>query len=188
LFVVLIRSFAVLLGVGDIQSAEEHADWLISYAQSHSLGPRLTAGYGFERQLAILCSEPTRGVENPKRCLKDLHAARYELLIPQFNISLAQGLGAIGRVTQGVALIDETIQYAEASRDLCYMPEILPVKANLLLSMPHSAGDKAEEYLRLSLDWSPRQGARAWELRAAFDLAVLLVRIPVILNGQSVRS
>jgi hypothetical protein len=54
-----------------------------------------------------------------------LHAARYELLTTAFNVSLVQGLAAIGPVAEGMAPIDETIGLVEANGDFCYMPELL---------------------------------------------------------------
>ena len=72
------------------------------------------------------------------------------------------------------ALVDETIRQVEANGDLCYMPELLRVKGGLLLSMPQPGGDEAETCFMQSLELSRRQGARAWELRTATDLAALL--------------
>ncbi len=174
LSIVLIRAFSIFLGTGALQIAEEHADWLMSYAQSHSLGPYLTAGQGFKSQLAILRGDVQDGVENLQHCLKELHAMRYEVVTTAFNVSLAQGLGMLGRVAEGIKLIDETIQLAEVSGDLCYMPEILRVKGFIFLSMPQPHRKDAEMCFRRSLDWSRRQGALAWELRTAIDLATLL--------------
>jgi len=54
------------------------------------------------------------------------------------------------------------------------MPELLRVKAGLLASMPQPSAGDAEKYLMQSLELSRRQGARAWELRTATDLAALL--------------
>ncbi len=45
------------------------------------------------------------------------------------------------------------------------------MKGNLLRAMPRPVPDDAEAYLVRSLDLSRRQAARAWELRAATDLA-----------------
>jgi predicted ATPase len=53
------------------------------------------------------------------------------------------------------------------------VPEALRVKANALLALPEPRVDDAEACLIGSLDWSRRQGARSWELRAAVDLALL---------------
>jgi hypothetical protein len=83
-----------------------------------------------------LQGEPKSGVEILLGCLEVLHAARYELLTTAFNVSLVQGLAAIGPVAEGMAPIDETIGLVEANGDLCYMPELLRVKGLLFRSMP----------------------------------------------------
>ena len=107
------------------------------------------------------------------RCEK-LHAIRYELLTTEFNIALVQGLAAVGRFDEALALIDETIRLVEANGDLSYMPESLRVKGRLLLAMPRPDREHAESYFMQSLEMSRRQGARTWELRTAIDLAALL--------------
>ena len=53
------------------------------------------------------------------------------------------------------------------------MPELLRVKGSLLLSMPYLDSKAAEACFAQSLELSRRQGARAWELRTAIDLARL---------------
>ena len=98
----------------------------------------------------------------------------YELLTTAFNISLVQGLAALGRFAEGIARIDETIMLVEANGDLSYMPELLGVKGGLLASTPQPSVDDTEMYFVQSLELSRRQGARAWELRTAIDLASLL--------------
>jgi predicted ATPase len=50
---------------------------------------------------------------------------------------------------------------------------LLRVKGGLLLSAPESSRDDAETCLVQSLELSRGQGARAWELRTAVDLATL---------------
>jgi len=53
------------------------------------------------------------------------------------------------------------------------MPELLRVKGGLFLSMPHPNSDAAEACFAQSLELSRHQGARAWKLRTAIDLARL---------------
>jgi hypothetical protein len=77
-------------------------------------------------------------------CLKELHAARYEILSTALKISLTQDLAAIGRLAEGMTLIDETIRLVEANGDACCMPELLRVKGSVLLSMPRPRADEAE--------------------------------------------
>jgi predicted ATPase len=65
------------------------------------------------------------------------------------------------------------IRRVEANGDGLYMPELLRVKGGVLLSMPQRRVDDAESCFTQSLELSRRQGARAWELRTATDLASL---------------
>ena len=58
--------------------------------------------------------------------------------------------------------------------DIFYMPEALRIKGDIVLAMPRPDTDTAEGLFRQSLDLSRHQGARAWELRTAIDLAALL--------------
>jgi predicted ATPase/DNA-binding winged helix-turn-helix (wHTH) protein len=163
----------VFLWCGDLGSAEEHTDWLISHAEPHSLATFLAVGRGFKGELAIRRGEAEGGVEHLQGCLQGLHAARYKLLATSFSISLVEGLAATGRFAQGIALIDERIRLDQADQALSYLPELLRLKGRILLSMPGRYIDNAETCFTNSLDMSRRQGARAWELRAAIDLAAL---------------
>jgi hypothetical protein len=132
----LVWAVSVFLWAGDLQGADEHTDWLISHAESHSLGPYPAIGRGYKGTPSIHRGEPTSGVEILLGCLEVLHAARYELLTTAFNVSLVQGLAAIGPVAEGMAPIDETIGLVEANGDFCYMPELLRLKRLLFRSMP----------------------------------------------------
>jgi predicted ATPase len=70
--------------------------------------------------------------------------------------------------------IEDRIRLVEANGDMIYMPELLRVKGNLLLSMPQPRADEAEMQFVHSLELSRRQGARACELRTATDLTRLM--------------
>ena len=82
----------------------------------------------------------------------------------------------MGRFTEGLRLIEQTIGLVEINGDIAYLPELLRIKGEVLLSVPHAnngASDAAEACFTQSLELSRRQGARAWELRTAVDLATL---------------
>jgi len=174
LTIVLHWTASIFLWTGDLASAEQHIDWFISRAETNSLGPSLAIGHGFKGELAIRLGDAKGGIEVLRGCLEKLHAARYELLTTPFNISLAQGLAAIGQIAEGAALVDETIQRVEANGDDLYLPELLRVKGGLLLSTSSANADEAERTFVRSIELSRRQGARSWELRTAIDLAGLL--------------
>jgi predicted ATPase len=106
--------------------------------------------------------------------LERLHAARHEVLTIEFNMALAEGLAAIRRPDEGRALIEQSLRLVDTSGEMFYMPELLRVKAGLLLCTTEPDLRGAETLFNESLDLSRRQGARGWQLRAARDLARLL--------------
>jgi predicted ATPase/DNA-binding winged helix-turn-helix (wHTH) protein len=173
LSIALIWAVSVFLWIGDLRSAQEHVDWSISHARSHSLVPYLAAAVCFEGELAIRRGNAGDGVRKLRDSLEKLHAARYELLVSAFNISLVEGLVASGRCAESFARVDEAIRRVETKGDLSYMPELLRVKGSLFLSKPERSIENAEACFTRSLELSRLQGARAWELRTATDLAAL---------------
>jgi predicted ATPase/DNA-binding winged helix-turn-helix (wHTH) protein len=164
---------SIFLWTGDSLGAEACIKSSISHALSQSLGPLSAVSSAREAELAIYRGNAHEGVESLEKSIEKIHAAHYELMTTEFNISLVQGLCATGRLAEAGALIDETIQSVETNGDFCYMPELLRAKGNLLLLQPQAAPAGAEACLLQSLELSRRQGARAWELRTATDLATL---------------
>jgi predicted ATPase/DNA-binding winged helix-turn-helix (wHTH) protein len=180
---VLVGAVAVFLWTGDLASAEKHIDSLIAHAEANSLEPLIAVGRCRKAELSIRRGNAKDGVESLQASLEMIHAVRYELLTTEFNISLAQGLAAVGRFGEGITLIDEAVRYVNINGDITYMPELLRVKGKLLLSIPRPNIDLAEMNLMQSLELSRRQCTRAWELRAATDLAALFAG-----RGQSERG
>lgn len=76
-----------------------------------------------------------------------------------------------GKIEQSGRLIDDAIRLVEQGGDHLYMPELLRMKGRVLLALPEPDVEKAEACLVRSLDLGRRKGAKAWELRAAVDLA-----------------
>jgi len=163
----------IFLWVGDLRSADEYADRLISHGETHFRRHNLAVGRGYKGALAILRGDASGGVESLRGCLEQLHAVRYEMLNTEFKLFLVQGLMAIRQFDEALTRIDETISLVEENGDLLYMPEALRVKGNVLLSLPLRRSDDAEMCFNQSLGWGRRQGARSWELRTAVDLAAL---------------
>jgi predicted ATPase/DNA-binding winged helix-turn-helix (wHTH) protein len=171
----LISAVTVLLWTGNLQSAEEHINTFMSYAQSQWLGFYPAVGRGLRGQLAVHRGNAQTGIEHLEDALKELHAARYEVLNTLFYISLATGLSKIGRLDDALAVTEDTIRRINDNGELVYMPELLRVKAGVLLAMSQSNQDDARASLTQSLELSRRQGLRAWELRTAIDLGALLI-------------
>ena len=165
----------IFLWTGDLRTAEEHADWSISHAESHSLAPYLAIGRGYKGAVAIRRGDAKSGLETLKDSLARLRAARFEVYNTEFELNLAQGLSATGQFGEAMTQIDRTLTLVEANGNHFHMPEALRVKGSVFLQMPRPHAEEAEACFAQSLEWSRRQGARSWELRTAVDMAGLLI-------------
>lgn len=174
LCIALIWAVAIELWSGDLDGAEEDIDCFIAHANSRSMEPYLAVGRGVKGELAIQRGDAAGGVETIATCLRELHDAGYELLTTTFNIALVQGLLALGQFEQSTHLIDDAIRLVERSGDHLYMPELLRMRGKVLSHQPAPRMQDAEACLMQALDLSRTQGAKAWELRAAVDLAGLI--------------
>jgi tetratricopeptide (TPR) repeat protein len=174
LCIALIWAVSIDLWNGDLDGAEESIDRFIALAEARSMGPYLAVGRGVKGELAIRRGDAAGGVETIKSCLRELHESGYELLTTTFNIAMVQGLLALGQTEQSARLIDDAIRLVEQSGDHLYMPELLRMKGQVLLSLPEPEAEQAEAHFIQSLDLSRRKDAKAWELRAAIDLAGLI--------------
>ena len=168
---VLNSAVTVFLWARDFLGAEQYIKLFISHGESNGLGPALEVARGLKGVLEVSLGKEREGVETLQDCLKKLHASRYERRTSMFNIALAQGLAATGLQGEGIALIDETIRLVESNGDMLYGPELLRVRGRLLLASPQRRVDEAEQCFMRSLELGRQQGALAWELRTATDLA-----------------
>jgi predicted ATPase/DNA-binding winged helix-turn-helix (wHTH) protein len=185
LALVLAGAASIFLLAGDLDAAEYHTDLSLSHAEANALGPLMAVGRGRKAELAIKRGNTNAGVKDLQAILERLRAARHEILSTEFTIALAQGLAAIGGSSECKVLIDERIQQVEVGGETLYVPELLRVKGRVLLSMREPDHREAEICFKESLELSRRQGARAWELRTASDLAKLLADQGQAGNGRT---
>jgi len=155
---------------GDLDRAEQYTNQAISLAKSHSLGPLLATGHGFQGELAVCRGDAAGGIKSLHFCLEELSAARFELASAPFRIALARGYAALGQLDKSIGLLDETIRQVDAQGNLVEMPELLHVKG-FLLSKQRTRIAEAETCFKRSLEVSRNQDALSWELRTATALA-----------------
>lgn len=175
LALVLAGATTVALWRGDLDSARHYADRSYSLAEANAMGPLMAIGRCRKAELTIRRGAVRQGVHDLKAALRPIHAARHELLTTEFNMELALGLLEVGQADEGLALIDESIDRVKGSGELIQLPELLRVKGKLLCEHPKARRYEAELCFRESLDLARLQGSRAWELRAAIDLAALML-------------
>ena len=173
--IALIWTHSVHLWAGDIEAAQASLDTFANCAEVNAFRPYIAASGGFRGELAIQRGHANGAVGWIERSLEELHGAKYELLTSSFQIALAKGLILSGQHAEALAVVSSAIDRCVGNGELYAMPELLRVKACATRFIAGSGPNGAETSLLESLACSRNQGARAWELRAALDLARLWV-------------
>jgi len=170
--IALIWTLSIHLWTADLDEAEAGLKAFAKLATVNGFGPYIAASGGFRGELAVRRGQGGEALGWIEESLARLHAARYELLTTSFSLALSQGLVLDGRSSEALDLLDATIDQCARNGERLFMPELLRTRAAALRS--GGGGDQeAEMLLQQAIDWARRQGARAWELRAAIDLAGL---------------
>lgn len=93
---------------------------------------------------------------------------------PAFSGELAHALSQIGRITEGIAVVDKALERCNQTEERWYTPELLRTKGLLLQSsVSADATDAAQDYFLQARAGARQQGAMSWELRAVMSLARL---------------
>jgi non-specific serine/threonine protein kinase len=160
--------------LGDLYMARSHGDELIEHAQRHLLRPFHAIGVSARGAFAAICGDHETGIALLRSGLAEMQAADYRLFYPFFQAELAAALGAIGRIDDGLATIDEALRLAVETDYHWFVPEILRSKGELHARCASNDQAKVVDLFRQSMTRAREQQALYWELRAATSLARLL--------------
>ncbi len=171
LCIAMIWGGSVFLWRGDWPRVEELLDRLHALATKHSLAPYVAVAIGMKGEVQVKRGRPDLGVKLLQDSLPAVHATHYEMRTGSFMHALAEGLNHLQQHAQALATIEEGIALAEQQGGYLHMPEMLRVKGEILASMPGGDVQPAERCFHDAIQWSQRQSALSWELRAANGLA-----------------
>ena len=111
-----------------------------------------------------------------KRALEELHAQRHEMLNMDFTCDLAAALVDLGEHEQALTLTVNAIEQQQRAGKFLHMPALFRMKGLILASRSAEDYSEAEGSLLSAIDWAKRQSATLFELKAATDLAELLLK------------
>jgi predicted ATPase/DNA-binding winged helix-turn-helix (wHTH) protein len=171
LSIALIWAGSVFLWRGDWSREEEIVDRLLALATKHSMSPYAAVAMGLKGEVEVQRGRPDLGVNLLRDSLQAVRANRYEMRTGAFSHALAEGLNHLQQHAEALATIEEAITLAERQGGYLHMPEMLRVKGEILASTPGADGQLAEQCFHGAIQWSQRQSALSWELRAANSLA-----------------
>jgi predicted ATPase len=112
-----------------------------------------------------------------RKSVEQYRATGTRLTLSWFSCLLAEVCRASGRPREGLDALDEALAHARETGERFYEAEIHRLRGELFLAeQGEAAVPAARVCFEQARDVARRQGARAWELRAATSLARLLHR------------
>jgi predicted ATPase/DNA-binding winged helix-turn-helix (wHTH) protein len=162
----------IALWVGDLAAAEHYVEMLLDLSTRHALARWRVYGRCYQAMLVIQRGDVETGLRLQRAAFDEPGAAGST---PRFfALPVAEALGRAGQIADGLAMIEEAIVRSERGEERWKTAELLRVKGELLLLQGEpGAAAAAKDHFRQALDWARRQGALAWELRAATSFARL---------------
>jgi predicted ATPase/DNA-binding winged helix-turn-helix (wHTH) protein len=171
----LLWAFAVYAWNGEARTYEAHAERIIQESSRHDLGPFQIIGSAIKGVVRAAQGRTEESLALLQDAFDRMGSHRYGP-VTDFGIHLAQVLAQTGQSGEALRLIDATIAQARRLNYLLELPDMLRVKAELLISAPMPDAFRAERLLNQSLALARQQSALGWELRTATSLAGLLMQ------------
>jgi predicted ATPase/DNA-binding winged helix-turn-helix (wHTH) protein len=170
----------VFLWCGDLEAAHEMIENVMR--QPHWQGRLVwfhSEALALKGELLVRRGNIEDGIELLRRVLGDMQASRQKNLMQTVTACcLAEGLASVGRTDEALSVIDDAIAHSPGGTETWDGPELLRMRASVLLSMSQQrehAEAEAEACVLQSLACARRQGAKGWELRTTMTLAQLRV-------------
>jgi predicted ATPase/DNA-binding winged helix-turn-helix (wHTH) protein len=166
----------VFLTLADTRRSDQYIAELSDLSVAHSLKPYCAIATGLRGQWLLLQNNLVDATSLLKRALEELHAQRQEMLNMDFVCDLAAAFVKVGEQEQALGLVLNAIEDQQRVGKFLHMPALFRMKGLILASRLAEEEAEAENALLLSIDWAKRQSAVLFELKAATDLAELLLR------------
>jgi predicted ATPase/DNA-binding winged helix-turn-helix (wHTH) protein len=164
----------VALYTGDLAAAEGFVATLLDVARDLGLAGWIARSHCFQGMVAIMRDDYAVGLPQLRGGLDELREVGAAPSTAAFLAVHACGLGRAGRVSEGMAAIDEALMLSKRYEERWCLPELLRNKGELLLLQGAPGATVGEDHFRQALDVARQQEALSWELRAATGLARLL--------------
>jgi predicted ATPase len=166
----------VYLALADFRRSEQYIVQLTELAAAYALKPYRAIATGLRGQWLLLQNDLREGIPLLKRALEELHIQRHDSLNMEFLCDLGAGLIAMGEHQEALTLTVNAIDVQSRGGKFLYMPALFRMKGLILASRSVEDYFEAEQSQLSAIDWAKRQSATLFELKAAKDLAELLLK------------
>jgi predicted ATPase/DNA-binding winged helix-turn-helix (wHTH) protein len=166
----------IYLTLADSRRSEQYIAQLTELSAAYSLKPYRAVATGLRGRWLLLQNDLRAGIPLLKRALDELHAQSHEMLNMDFVCDLGAGLIAMGEHQEALTMTKRAIEAQHRGGKFLYMPALFRMKGLILASRSAEDCFEAEGSLLSAIDWAKRQSAGLFELKAATDLAELLLK------------
>lgn len=165
----------VFLWCGDLSTAQEIIEKVM--AQPHWQGRLVwfhTEALALKGEVLVRQGSLDEGTELLRTALSDMKTKSPKNLMRTVTAcALSEALAGAGRFDEALAVIGDALAPTPMGSETWETPELLRVKADILLERTPPDVAEAESCLERSIECARRQFAKGWELRATITLAKL---------------
>jgi predicted ATPase/DNA-binding winged helix-turn-helix (wHTH) protein len=172
----LILILPVYLALEDWQRSDQYLTQLSDLSAAHALKPLHAIAIGMRGRWLFLQDNVRDGVPLLKRASEELEAQRHEMLNMDFVSDLGAGLAACGLHEEALTLVADALDVQNRGGKFLFAPALMRVKGLILASRSHEDYPEAETSFLSAIGCAKRQSAGLFELKAAMDLAELLLK------------
>jgi predicted ATPase len=157
----------------DPESARTQAEAAMAVSREHGL-PAVELWCLLPRGWAIAeQGEVANGISDIREGMKRRQAYGMGAVWPWFLVLLAEAYGKGGQLPEGIAALQEALEWVHRNDERLYEAEVYRIRGELLLKQHVPDTAEAEQCFQRALQVARRQQAKSWELRAAMSLGRL---------------
>ena len=165
---------------GDVETVDTAATQMLQICQEHGFSLWEASATVMKGWALTMQDRFEDGIAMIRRGIAAWEKTRAELQLPLFLGLLADAYQRAGQYTLALQTLDAALNGVERTGEHAYDAELIRRKGELWLLLGEAAeahkaasATKAEAYFQEALAIARRQGAKAWELRAALSLSEL---------------
>jgi predicted ATPase len=164
----------VALMRGDLTNAELAADMLLESAMRQSFTQYVNVGRSLKATLMMERGEFAAASRELRAAFGTRESTGWRIGYPEYACALVRCLAGLGQFEEALAILEQGLALSEEGGERWYVPELLRVRGEVRLRYDAS-GPIAEDCFKEAIGVARQQGALFWELRAAADLARLML-------------
>jgi len=170
-----IWNFEVFAWAGDWQAAADVTETFAATNEKYSI-PMTVMSDGYAGILLARQGAPGYGIAQLRECIEGLEKSPPLPFFAGQLHALALGLFKSGALEEALTTVDRALAVEMRPGHVFRTPEILRLKADIMLAMQGSDQAEAESILDRALSLARAQSALLWELHVAISLARLYQR------------